>query len=487
VGDQQLDFLFQKIYAFRKFGSDFFNKNVFDEAKNPIKSLFVRAFIGIFIGALPFLVLEKYLFLFRAHMDTDTIISVGVMAINVKIGVIFVILSWIIDGIGSMGFIYHFESALEFMKASKYSGYLHITEFLYFSQFVVLILFISCLYICARLVRRRPAIFFINFAFAVFLVGLDMINGTSAFSSGDVRIVPMNIAGSPSIRVFSLLGNPNQGSLQTLAQNETVQGFVDIPGWAAAHADSDASILLVVVESLGAPVARDLRSWLDGKVLVPGHTRETTEIPFKGSTTSGELRSLCRLKGNYSEITNPPDDYCVPRQLSALGWKTAGFHGFTRYMFDRASWWPLLGLTETYFLESPLLASAPRCPGGLIGVCDVDVINAALDYMRAGKRFAYVLTLNTHIPIDAQPIPDDLRQACKAAQATQGTCEYVAALGGVLSSISERVVASNRNDLIVILGDHAPPFAQRDSRVAFRPSVVPAYVLYPDDPQQAQH
>jgi hypothetical protein len=292
--------------------------------------------------------------------------------------------------------------------------------------------------------------------------------------------LPFNLAGSPATTVAVLVAHSSAVKpLRNLPSSETIQGLVDVPSWAARHPGR--AVLVVIVESLGAPVQPTLRSWLDTRVAPTGYEVRLADLPFRGSTTSGELRALCKVAGHYQSLDLAVRSQCLPARLATLGWESTGLHGFSRRMFDRESWWPKLGLGSTHFVDSPWLADAPRCGGAFGGACDAFLVERALGWLEKGNRFAYVLTLNTHLPLPPTPVPPELAGICKELATPPAACALVGALGRVLTNVATRVSMSSRRPLVLVVGDHAPPFKVRETRQAFRQDVVPAYALVPRD------
>ena len=77
-------------------------------------------------------------------------------------------------------------------------------------------------------------------------------------------------------------------------------------------------------------------------------------------------------------------------------------------------------------------------------------------------------------------VPADLRALCDKRSAGEHVCELSAAFGGVMRTIGGIVrQLESPLPLIVIVGDHAPPFVDKRSRSEFSATTVPAYVLEP--------
>jgi hypothetical protein len=185
------------------------------------------------------------------------------------------------------------------------------------------------------------------------------------------------------------------------------------------------------------------------------------------------------LDGNYRDLDTEHGKSCLPAKLQSLGWRTAGFHGFSGRMFDRNMWWTYLGFDEIHFADSPRFRSFAQCGAAFRGVCDQDVVRAGLQALAPGHAFSYVLTLNTHLPLAPVSFSPALLEVCASAEVPQNTCHLLASLGVTLNGIRDLLKTAPHPPLVVVLGDHAPPFASRASRESFLTRAVPAFLLTP--------
>lgn len=245
-------------------------------------------------------------------------------------------------------------------------------------------------------------------------------------------------------------------------------------------------LVIIVVEGLGMPVGGEEKALFDADWDRPAwHRRYEVRhglVPYYGSTTNAELRELCGTWGEYFRF-----DFgratCLPEAYRSAGYETHAMHSFDGSFFDRTSWYPKLGFDRIEF-ESDLLSDGVRPCGGIFpGACDRDVpglLSARLK--RASKpQFIYWLTLNTHLPVIADPKlgtdscelgdPDwrlDKPQLCR-----------MFLLFHQLANAIDRMAMDP--DLpptdILIVGDHLPPFANRDYRSRFMPADVPWILL----------
>lgn len=328
--------------------------------------------------------------------------------------------------------------------------------------------------------RRQRNMWQSGIAITVLLIFVDAVNGSSALSSRSEFLYPINLAGSPlTTLVISEIHVSIPKTIHKLKKEDTVQALVDIPAWAAAHPDR--GILFVVVESLGVPTDASMRAWVQSQWLDPSllerFNLHTAEIPFKGSTTSAELRSLCMLEGSYGSVDSVQGAACLPAQLAANRWSTVGMHGFSGRMFDRVNWWPKVGLQTTIFGEAPEFQGV-QCGTAFRGGCDNILLAYGVQTL-APRTFVYLLTLNTHLPIEPLAQGTPIPPTCESPGSNIEVCNHVSATTAVLRHLRQTLETISAAPLVVVVGDHAPPFRNKLSRQAFLQDKVPAAVLVP--------
>lgn len=443
-----------------------------------------------FIAALstanaPFWLLGNGLFMSRAFLNVDLAVAIGVMPFSPTAGIVLLLFCWAADLSLSQSLTFHFRSPLEFIESARYAHTVSWSELASWERLQFVLPFVTSIALVWGLTRGQCRLWRPAAIVTIVLVALDATNGSSMLSKRDDLLIRFNIAGSPWSTLGSLASKAMLSGVVTnrpLPVAETAQGLVDIPAWAQAHPNR--GILLVLVESMGAPQASDLRQWMsrqlvDERVMAEFDVRES-RLPFRGSTTAAELRALCALSGSFSNLDSTVGATCLPARLAALGWHTIGMHGFSPRMFDRERWWPMIGLQSTLFVDARELGQT-RCGAAFRGVCDDQVIDAGVQALRAGNRFVYLLTLNTHLPLAAGNVSPDLRALCERGRHDPAACQLVSQLGDVLRHIREGVLRLPAAPLVIVLGDHAPPFASLASRESFEPATVPTFTLRPLD------
>ncbi|MCT2400964.1 sulfatase-like hydrolase/transferase [Novosphingobium mangrovi (ex Huang et al. 2023)] len=242
------------------------------------------------------------------------------------------------------------------------------------------------------------------------------------------------------------------------------------------------NVLLIVVESLGAPAMPE------GKALFAAdwdrpEWRERYDVShgkteYFGSTTNGTLRELCTIWAHYSSFDFAKAD-CLPGRFRDAGYETTAMHSFTSEMFERNTWYPKIGFEHMIFADELLRAGARSCPGVFPGACDADIPPMIVQKLARAKKpqFVYWLTLNTHLPIVENG-------ALGTDHCSIGTAQWrsdypmlcrLFQLHHVLADKISRLAMSP--DLpptdILIVGDHKPPLFDRTLNGRFDQGHVP--------------
>jgi hypothetical protein len=443
-----------------------------------------RFVTAIILVNAPFWLLATQFFLGRAFLNLDLGIAICLLPRHPAGGFALLALGWGIDWLSSQSMTFHFGSPLEFIHSLQFASALRLREFASWSTPLLFAPFLVCCVLAASVVRGQRKLWRPAVVFTALMVGIDALNGSSMLSRHDDLRVGMNIAGSPwtALALSGLTSEPAGTPLSALPPDESAQGLVDIPGWAQLHPEG--GVLFVVVESMGSPDVPEIRRWLSGQ-LVDEHIRtrylvREADLPFRGSTTAGELRSMCALGGSYRRLDASSGSRCLPAKLKELGWATVGMHGFSGRVFSREVWWPLIGLQSIYFIDAPEFGDL-RCGEVFRGVCDNRLVDIGIEALKPGRRFVYLLTVNTHLPLASAGVDGDLGAMCERHGQSREACHMFSRLGGVLRHIRNALATQNEAPLVVVVGDHAPPFNSLESRRSFSEDKVPAFVLLPRD------
>jgi hypothetical protein len=420
----------------------------------------------------------------RPLFNLDLILAAAIACVSSLAGGIALMLAWTADFTRAAAKNYHFMSALDFVDAARFVDMLNLRTFLSASLLVLIAGLLACVWVVLRLTRLSRPLALPLLAAAALAVGCDAVNGSFHLFGfeKDSRIVHVNFAGSPTWNIWGAERQSFMASgLSPMPEPATFRALRD---WQIEHPSRTS--MLVLVESLGWPRAPALQDWLRSRLetrrLATRWTMRQSDEAFIGSTTSGELRALCGLRGHYSQLNDAQAAGCLPRLFATQGVSSLGIHGFGLRMFDRNDWWPRIGLKPWLWTEVDHKAVPMNCNQAFSGVCDSAVIERAVVEAQQPARFVYALTLDTHLPLDLRqtpPLPMELQAACAVSSTPDESCQLVRKLGDLLARLEISLAESAAAPFVVIVGDHAPPFGERVNREAFVEGRVPMFVLTP--------
>ncbi len=385
-----------------------------------------------------------------------------------------------IDIIVTQSRTYYFISVIDFIQSLKDFNQLNILSYLDARNSILILIACVCIVVALKLrniiSNKLPSAVAI-LCLCIILFILDIFNGTAYVVRLDSNIISRNIAGSTS---YSFLKNvftrEDKRKITSSPPGRRINNRFDIINWAKNN--HTRGIVIVVVESLGMPNSKIVQEWLHSNIKNNNFDLMTSQLEFKGSTTNGELRILCELEGSYMALNSKNSISCLPKKLSNMGWSTSAYHGFSKNMFNRKDWWPAIGFQKIYFYENFHANRIPKCGDVFRGVCDDELIKIGLD-SHSGEKLTYILTLNTHLPVIEEPIPLDLKKICIDENISNVVCMHLSLLGNRLSSIVMQGGDIKKLPLIIIAGDHAPPFSEIRNRNIFSQNLVPLYILKP--------
>lgn len=417
----------------------------------------------------------------RAILNVDIIIAGIVLGFNRWLGVLLIAALVACNLVVSQAALYMFDSPLSFIESFVYYQQIDILKLIshvYLVPLLALVFLIATLFILIKDLRSLPLL--VSTLFIILLLSmLDIFNGSSGLFQRDRVNIQANILGSPTLGLLRrFFVNDTTATLNSNVYNESVIGKFDVVAWAKNN--SDRAIVFVIVESLGVPAKHSTREYFHGILKKAGYKSIYLELPSSGATTNGELRSLCGLSGRYRMLHVDSIDQCLPIQLSNMGWSTFALHGFSKDMFNRKVWWPKIGIGQSIFIEDLPLSSMPVCGSIFKGVCDIDLIDFSIKTFAKPKSFLYILTLNTHLPVIPKTVTESISNYCIKDDLSDTVCMHMSNLFDVLENVMSTVSKLPKKPLVIIVGDHPPPFLNKLDRGSFRDSVVPAYIFTPD-------
>ena len=420
----------------------------------------------------------------RPIFNLDLILAAAIACVSLGWGALALMVAWSTEFIRITAKNYHFLSALDFIDAARFVDMLNIRIFLTPAVLFGAMGLFACLWAVLKVARDKPVLIRPLLLSLVAFAALEAVNGSFHMFGlvSDRWMVSVNLAGSPTWNVL------NSQKRNPLASGQPVpftdaRSYAILSNWRATH--SRQSALVILVESMGQPMSQQLQDWLV-KCLSTDRINDRWSVEvgterFVGATTSGELRVLCGLMGHYSKLTEASRASCLPLQWRQAGSEAIGLHGFHMRMFDRRKWWPEIGLRvwdQQPFDNSGLQMN---CNEAFPGICDAQVLKEAVHAADRPDSFVYALTLDTHLPLSEsrENIEPMLKRACSDSDVSMTSCELAFRLGQMLASLEESLAGMSNPPLVLIVGDHAPPFAEASNQKAFEANSVALIVLRP--------
>ncbi|MGH7677197.1 MAG: sulfatase-like hydrolase/transferase [Gemmatimonadaceae bacterium] len=301
--------------------------------------------------------------------------------------------------------------------------------------------------------------------FTVLVLGVDILNGSNAFTWRPRRLLATDVSESMLVTRYSAPGTlPPTG--KAMAATDGVRAEIaratELGRW-----EGPTKIVVIVVEAMGAPRGASvgtLFSALAADSVSRRYETRTGTIPAFGSTTTGEIRALCGVARNHLSLLSPQADVrCLPHELRPFGFEAVALHGYNGSLFQRREWYPRVGFGRMLFREE-LRANArlPECGAVFHGVCDstmARVVRAELKRAPGKRELIYWLTLSSHFPID--PRTGGSGAACESL-GRFGKEREICALWNALWPALQGIAGLAADTTLppawyIIAGDHAPP------------------------------
>jgi hypothetical protein len=302
--------------------------------------------------------------------------------------------------------------------------------------------------------KSRDTLIIVVFSLAIYTG--DVLNGTNSRSPGWASRILPNIVYSTSSPILQdlLITKPSfPGNFVDSASGIYLDNFHNTKSL------SKRNIILIVVESLGAPSLDSNSNYGYGdfeKELQSFNLLKRGLVPFHGSTTWSGIRERFGLKGTYPI----PEDLLSRSLMFKLrreGYYTAGFHSYRGSMFNRSYWWPKEGFQEAVFMENRI-DQYPLHFGVFTTLNDEEMLEGEIRRLSSNTPyFMYFLCSNTHFPTSENPkvfLEQGLLRLTKKIHLLEKE--------GILT-----------NTDLIIVGDHAPPIPSK----LFDSTRVPYWIL----------
>jgi hypothetical protein len=437
------------------------------------------AFLGL---NLFWLAAQEWIFVSRPYINYDYTIALWLTPFSMVAAWVVLLFVYLQEIFISNAMIFNFGSFGKFLQAGVFANELQLFDMIQASDIVMFGCFMGVAWVSFRILNKRTNALSILIVLALSFLG-DQLNGSSYLIKSDSQVLPGNVAGSSTLKIVKsvLESQKDPGLAIRLSPHEAILSPDQIISW--AQQNPQRSVLFIIVESYGQNKNDDLNNWIQNQILKPDvlqHYRAETGLSlFSGSTTSAELRHLCGLGGNYASIMDSVDmEQCLPNRFRQEGYKTTGVHGFSKFMFRRQDWWPTLGLDRMLFVNEFMEMDAPFCGSGLYGICDEFVIEYLGQEIKKQRGFYYHLTLNTHFPVVRWPLDPELAHICDQPDISSQVCFLSKRVGVYFDRLAQVLLSLPEKPLVVMVGDHAPPFSETSSRT-YLGDKTPYIILYP--------
>ncbi len=317
--------------------------------------------------------------------------------------------------------------------------------------------------------------------FALLLLACGVLDLASRTEVG-FRLVGDNLATSSAVRAFKLARTWSSASAFRALPIEQPMMVREVDS-----AGTPDKIMSLSVEAFGLFQDRAVNEQIVAslrRALGNGFDVEAGRHPFKGATLSGEMRELCNVRtAGTPRLADARalQPRCLPAHLAARGFATLGIHGNSGFFYNRRNLYPTIGFGQTLFYDDLMTGPRPahRCKTRAFeGVCDQDTVGAALEHLsKPGRRYAHVMTLDTHFPLGVTALGDE-RCGLAVNLSDPDLCLYANQMATLLGRIGKQIASAPVvPDAVYIFGDHAPPYVVATKRHAFDRKHVPFIVI----------
>ncbi len=433
------------------------------------------------------IILRSWISLDRPLIYYDYLFLIPLVFLNVNVYVIWLIYLFMIFADISISlsnlFLFSYE---DFIRTFKFFTNYDFS----LNQILLSICSILFLYFILQQLKRvnkqlgfdKPLLLFF-FISIIAIFCLDFINGSNTVESPIKKQVHQgNIAGFASTSVVSFLINMN-----TQVEKPKLNTTQSITFETFKH-DSLSNQMLILVESFGLLKNRDDQQIIENsisKIFEKNNWKiNWGKTPFEGSTTRAEIRELLNSNGDYRYLIRNNDINSIFNIKHAQGYYTYAAHSYNGTMFERNIWWKNIGIKEPLFSESFQQKNAYKLKlnteSPFISIQDETTFDFLQNESKKNtKNFAYLLTVNSHIPFNISDLKNKGR-----IKLLSNNFENLTELNGQLIRIINFLshVANNLDSTkfnkVLIVGDHMPPFNSKASRSLYDSKNVPYCIIY---------
>lgn len=316
--------------------------------------------------------------------------------------------------------------------------------------------------------------------FFILTYGIDSLNGKSLLNERKVlAIYDFNLGAALSRDVLILFKDLNVVSACPKIENNSI-------ALKTFKNDSSANQLIIIMESWGLP--KNENDWGKLKRIVMNRASSHSwnfdfgTTKFDGSTVHSELRELFSATGDYRYLLNRDSAKSLQSIFDLKkkqGYTTYSIHSFSGRMFQRGIWWKNIGIDSAYFLED-IIHRKKLDNNQLNYTTPFPSLNDEEAFLFVGslpdpKKFAYFLTVNTHLPFNMKTPNENIQEQWNSNLSDEARNQ----LNRIVELLTFFTQKSANGDwsTILIVGDHMPPFSNKNDREFYSSKKVPYLIL----------
>jgi hypothetical protein len=332
----------------------------------------------------------------------------------------------------------------------------------------------SKIYIEKILTTQTKKRCFILITILILLQILDYYNSSIFMKDKQLSIINLNISGLHSKEIFHYYKATKKNNLSINSKSYKIIKEDTI----------SKNILLIILESF--PYYNDNKNNHILYNLISTNLKNKyyityDSIPFYGTTVTAEINELTNTNNGFFNYM----DSCYPLALGNIkknqGYQTFAAHSFTISMFGRKKMWHNLGFNYIYGKdEIPHLPNDINSENPFLGLNDEVTFDFLISKSKdlPQKTFTYLLTVNTHFPFklnDKEKL-NKYKSILKNLDKSKNLQMSFIRFHEQLDHITKRIEIE-KIDLVIIRGDHKPPFLNEEEAKMINFRQVPEIII----------
>jgi hypothetical protein len=320
--------------------------------------------------------------------------------------------------------------------------------------------------------------FVIGISIIIFMTFFDLIN-SSIFTKGEFfKLLRYNVQGCYTSEYFFVKN-------YSIERKKTIKSLA----YTIIKQDSSPKIFLIIIESLPFynSVQNKILLELTTNNLSNKYTVTYDSIPFYGHTTTAEINELVNENEEFYNYIDPKKNYktALPNIKKKQGYKTYAAHSFYISMFRRDLWWKNLGFDNTYGKENiPHRSIDINKENSFQGLNDEITFNYLVEKSKRNKSkgFYYMLSVNTHFPFtitNKKEVLYKYKSIINNLPSENLKMSFIRFYQQI--DYISKTIAKEKIDLVIIRGDHKPPFLNESEAKLINFRQVPEIIIRRND------